>query len=319
MDALVTMRDGIRDFCRKYDEIITPILRFIGSLVIFMTINSLFGYSDLFNNFMVTVLLSVLCALLPDGFLFFMAGVVILVHSFCVSLEVGAVFAVLFIAMYCLYVRFFPKYAFVVLMVPVFYLLHMYCIAPLLVLITAGIGGIIPMAFGVVLYYFSIYAGDVAELLRTAADEDEVQAFNYVIDALLKNREMLTAIFVFAFVVLIAYIIYRMSFDYSWYVAIVVATVCNILFFMVIGAALGADVELGTVLIGSLLGMVLTLVIQFCKGIVDYAHTEKVQFEDDDYYYYVKAVPKISSERTKAAPPRRDGAERVQSRVQNRE
>jgi hypothetical protein len=204
-------------------------------------------------------------------------------------------------------------------MVPVFYLLHLYCITPLLVLITAGIGGIIPMAFGVVLYYFSIYAGDVAELLRTATDEDEVQAFNYVIEALLKNKEMLTAIFVFAFVVLLAYIIYRMAFDYSWYVAIAVAAICNILFFMVFGAALGADVELGTVLISSLLGMVLALVVQFCKGIVDYAHTETVQFEDDDYYYYVKAVPKISSERTNTVPPRRSGAERVQGHVQNRE
>ena len=25
---------------------------------------------------------------------------------------------------------------------------------------------------------------------------------------------------------------------------------------------------------------------------MDYKHTENVQFEDDDYYYYVKAIPK---------------------------
>jgi hypothetical protein len=27
---------------------------------------------------------------------------------------------------------------------------------------------------------------------------------------------------------------------------------------------------------------------------VDYSRTEYVQFEDDDYYYYVKAVPKLT-------------------------
>lgn len=27
---------------------------------------------------------------------------------------------------------------------------------------------------------------------------------------------------------------------------------------------------------------------------LDYARTEKVQFEDDEYYYYVKAVPKMA-------------------------
>lgn len=26
---------------------------------------------------------------------------------------------------------------------------------------------------------------------------------------------------------------------------------------------------------------------------VDYSGTEYIQFEDDDYYYYVKAIPKI--------------------------
>ena len=33
---------------------------------------------------------------------------------------------------------------------------------------------------------------------------------------------------------------------------------------------------------------------------MDYKHTENVQFEDDDYYYYVKAIPK-----TKVAAPDR--------------
>ena len=34
--------------------------------------------------------------------------------------------------------------------------------------------------------------------------------------------------------------------------------------------------------------------IQFFAFNVDYSRTELVQFEDDEYYYYVKAVPKIS-------------------------
>ena len=27
---------------------------------------------------------------------------------------------------------------------------------------------------------------------------------------------------------------------------------------------------------------------------VDYSRTEHLQFEDDEYYYYIKAVPKVS-------------------------
>ena len=36
------------------------------------------------------------------------------------------------------------------------------------------------------------------------------------------------------------------------------------------------------------------LALQFFIFSVDYTRTEHVQFEDDDYIYYVKAVPKMS-------------------------
>jgi len=35
------------------------------------------------------------------------------------------------------------------------------------------------------------------------------------------------------------------------------------------------------------------VIVQFFKTVVDYSRVENTQFEDDEYYYYVKAVPKI--------------------------
>ena len=35
------------------------------------------------------------------------------------------------------------------------------------------------------------------------------------------------------------------------------------------------------------------LVLEFLFFSVNYSRTERMQFEDDEYYYYVKAVPKI--------------------------
>mgnify|MGYP003202143642 FL=1 len=34
--------------------------------------------------------------------------------------------------------------------------------------------------------------------------------------------------------------------------------------------------------------------MEFFLFSVDYSRTERLQFEDDEYYYYVKAIPKIS-------------------------
>ena len=51
-------------------------------------------------------------------------------------------------------------------------------------------------------------------------------------------------------------------------------------------------VEIPALIIGSLLALAVGLVLQFFVFNVDYTRTEKVQFEDDEYYYYVKAIPK---------------------------
>ena len=46
--------------------------------------------------------------------------------------------------------------------------------------------------------------------------------------------------------------------------------------------------------VGIIIGTLLAVFLQFMKCAVDYSRTEYTQFEDDDYYYYVKAVPKMN-------------------------
>ena len=47
-------------------------------------------------------------------------------------------------------------------------------------------------------------------------------------------------------------------------------------------------------IVGILVSMVLAFVFEFFVFAVDYTRTEYLQFQDDDYYYYVKAVPKVA-------------------------
>ena len=54
------------------------------------------------------------------------------------------------------------------------------------------------------------------------------------------------------------------------------------------------NISVAGILIGALLAVVFGKIIEFFRFCVDYSRTEKVQFEDDEYYYYVKAVPKMS-------------------------
>ena len=57
---------------------------------------------------------------------------------------------------------------------------------------------------------------------------------------------------------------------------------------------LKTDTSLVELIIGSVVSIIISFIIHFFVFSVDYSRTEHTQFEDDEYYYYVKAVPKIT-------------------------
>ncbi len=296
MSGLINIKNSIRNFCRKNDEYVMPLLKLIWTLTVFVTIRILFGYSGLMDKPVVIVLMAILTAVLPDGFLFFMVGVVIAVHSFSVSLESGAVFIVLFILIYCFYVRFFPKYAYAVMLLLVCYLFHLEYAAPIIIGLVAGIGGVVPAACGVVLYYFADALRTVNSLATSSAEADQLKAIETLANTFLNNKEMYSAIVTAAITVLVIGIIKKLSFDYSVYAAIGVGALANILAAILSGFIFSINVNLPAIAVGSLIGVAAALLVRLGMGVLDYKHTEHVEYEDDDYYYYVKAIPKDNCE-----------------------
>ena len=56
---------------------------------------------------------------------------------------------------------------------------------------------------------------------------------------------------------------------------------------------LGKGKEIPWIIGGVILSVVVLLILEFFLFNLDYSRIEQVQFEDDEYYYYVKAVPKV--------------------------
>lgn len=291
MEGILAIRDGIRDFVRKYNEIVIPVFRFIVYFIVYTSINSMFGYSNLFDRSTVVLLLAIICALVSDPLAMLIAGAVLLVNTLAVATEVGALFLVLFTLMYSLYMRMFPKSCYVLALVPVMMLWGMTYAIPFVVLMTAGAIGIIPTAFGVIIYYFAKYVEEARDALAVKTEEEDFQAFKYIVDNLKDNKDMIALILAFAFVIVGAYVVYRLSINFAWFIAIGVCALMNLVFTSVVGV----PDSFGTVFVWTLLGVVIALLLQFCKGIVDYSKKEVVQFEDDEYYYYVKAIPKLGN------------------------
>ena len=318
MTTLFGIKNKIRDFIRKYEEIIFPILRLIWCFLVFTNVHTMFHYVDLFDRKLVIFLISVLCAVLPDAFMVFAAGAMIGYNCFAVNLEVGLAFSVVFMFMYCVYIRFFPRHAYAIFLVPICYAIGMPYLAPILIIVVTGLRGSVPAAFGVALYYFANTVQDVHVQLATAEDDTKVEILKYFVEHFLKNKEMMMLMLVFALTVVAASIIYKLSFPFSHYAAILSGVIFCVLFTIMVAAIFEKTADTTAAFTGSFVGFLFCLVIETCKGVLDFPHTERVQFEDDEYYYYVKAVPKLDAPKKKKRRPAEEAAAAVAERPERR-
>lgn len=105
---------------------------------------------------------------------------------------------------------------------------------------------------------------------------------------------MVVIIAAFATTVIVVWLLRRLSMDYAWTIAMIAGSVVNIMVLLVGDLIFDTNQSLVSVLLGTVISFAIVLVLQFFVFYVDYSRTEKVQFEDDEYYYYVKAVPKVT-------------------------
>src|SRR5699024_3841211 len=82
--------------------------------------------------------------------------------------------------------------------------------------------------------------------------------------------------------------------DYSWYIAIAAGTVVQAVIVFVGVFLFNMSFSVAPFLVGMAVSVAAAAAYTFFVFAVDYTRTEYLQYEDDDYYYYVKAVPKIA-------------------------
>ena len=165
---------------------------------------------------------------------------------------------------------------------------------PLLVGLGGSPASVIPVGCGVFLYYLVMYVKQNAGILTNEGSVDIVQKYSQILKSVIFNQTMMVMIATCAVGIIIVYLIRRLSMDYSWIIAIIAGSVAELLVIFIGDFVFGVSVAVGQLILGILLSTLIAVVYNFFIITVDYTRTEYVQFEDDDYYYYVKAVPKMN-------------------------
>ncbi|MDD3204250.1 MAG: hypothetical protein PHS74_00725 [Lachnospiraceae bacterium] len=293
MTNLLVLKEHLKSFYGKNEIYIIPLVKFLVALVTLLVINGRLGYMTQLNNILVVLVIALMCSFLPMNMIIVVAAATVILHLYKLSIESAAVTAMLFLLLFLLYFRFSPKDTMVVVLTPVCFFLQIPYVIPITMGLVGTPSSIISVGSGVIVYYLLAHIGAGTTTLNATDVEGTTQKFRYIIDGVIGNKAMLVTIAAFAITILLVYMIRRKSVDHAWTIAIIAGAIANVLVLLVGDLIFDTKISILATILGTFISVGISFVIQFFLFNMDYTRTEMVQFEDDEYYYYVKAVPKI--------------------------
>lgn len=294
MMKLLVFREYLKRLYGNYSSYIDPAIRFLLAVLTMIVFDMNVGFMPVLKNPAIVVIIALICAFLPTGMTVGIMFVFLVADIYYVSLEIAAVMLGILFIMYILYFRFTPKEGYVLLLMPVLFMLKMPYVMPLIIGLTATPISIVSVTFGTVIYFMISYIGGNATVISNTSSSG-VKKLTTMLDEMINNKEMYLYIVALAAIIIVVFIIRRMSIDHAWTIAVVTGGIAGGCLLLIELAVFGVSdvMPIWMVAVMMAVSIALGVVIQLLILSVDYSRTELVQFEDDDYYYYVKAVPKI--------------------------
>lgn len=294
MTALLELRDRLTSFYSKNEMLIMPVVKFVLAFVTLLVINGEMGYMKKADNIAIVLIAALMCSFLPSGCMILIAALFTLVHMYALSLEIAIFGLVVYMLMFLLYFRFSPKDSLVVLLTPLLCFLKVPHVMPIAMGLLGTPASAVSVGCGVVVYYLLLAVTTNATAIGSVNAADATAKLRMVVDAMLGNKAMLVMLAAFVITVIVVYMVRRMSIDYSWTIAMAAGAILNLLILLVGDLVYETNISLLSSILGNIFALLIAKVIEFFRFCVDHSRTERVQFEDDEYYYYVKAVPKMT-------------------------
>lgn len=292
MTALLEIKQNIKRFYGEYEVYILPVLKFALAFVYFLWINSNMGYMKQLDNIFVILVLALVCAILPVSVMMFIGFAMMIGHCYAVGPEVAGFMLVLILFMMILFLRFSGSQNLTLILTPLSFGFSVPTLLPLGAGLLGSAVSALPAGCGVVIYYFIRFVHAQSAALSDQGTEI-AEKLKLLSDGLVQNWAMWITVIAFVVVVLLVNLLRTRSFDYAWRIAIIAGGV-YILVILAGDFCLDVTVSMVPMIISTVVSVLIGFVLEFFVYGGDYSRTERLEYEDDEYYYYVKAVPKAS-------------------------
>ena len=294
MDNIYVIRGRIEELYGKHSKLFDKTFQFILAMITFSMINQNTGFMKSLSSPVISLALAVVATFLPPMVIVVIAAVLVLAHTLAASIGIFAVSAMIFLIMYIFYIRLAPKMAFVVLLTPIAFVLKIPFLVPVACALIYTPVSLVPMSCGTVVFYMVEYLKKTSSASKASGSKAMLSEITTYVQKVFQNKEMWIYIVAFIIGFFVVYAIRRRELDHAWKIGIIAGAIADVVVTAMGSIALGVEISYGSLIFGNILAVIVGMILELFLFSVDYARSERLQFEDDEYYYYVKAIPKVA-------------------------
>ena len=301
--GIYVLRENLIQFYKRQEFLLLSVFRFAVSLAVLLLLRGHLGIHGpagaALNSTLLNVILALVCSLLPTGFSAGIIGLVLVWDLYRLSLEATAICAALILVCLLVYFRFSPRDTMILLLMPVAYALNLHYLVPLLAGLMFGPGAAVAVLFGLLFTkYVLLVEGSLPVLAAPAGGlaltgERLIANFRLLVDGMVNDKSLVILAAALAAAAIAVCFTRRLAIEYAWVIAITVGCILELIILLAGDMRYGTEIDLAHVFLGIVISFMLAQIVRFFTFNVDYLRIENVQFEDEDYYYYVRAVPKV--------------------------
>ncbi|MBR3402803.1 MAG: hypothetical protein IKG67_11275 [Parasporobacterium sp.] len=296
MRFLYEIKNRIDDYYQKHPTLSGLIIKFVLSIVVLFLLRANIGFNPILSNVFFVILFAAVCSFVPIKLMTMALVAYAIVQIFSLSTGLGVLACILFVIMYLIYFRFDERTGYAIVLVPLFCIIRLPFLVPAVLAVTAGVGSVISSLLGLLFYYFIHYMQMNTAVFMGAADNTELTKISMALSGLFSYREMWYTMACVLIAFFAVYYLKKININKSSYMAVSIGTGIYLILILVSNLLCESMTynKLFWIVFGSVLTCILAIVISDLLLPLDYSRTELLEFEDEEYKYFVRAVPKVS-------------------------
>ena len=294
MNRFLEFRNKLVLFYQKTDFVLKPAFRFILSLLAISGLRNMFDYSDFFTKNSAVFLLALAAAFLPMS----ITLAVLVLYTWLLIQPVSMMMSILplivYLVMFCFFLRLMPEYSVAVIAMPVLIAFRLPYVIPMAFGLFATPLGIVPACAGVFIYcLLNGIKSNLITIEQVSSKDNPLSIVSDTLNKVIKDENMYALMLVFILIIIVMFLIRSIRMDYAFEISIAIGASALAIGMLILLLGGYTDKSVTEIIICSAISALVMYIAYYLYRPLFYAGTERVRFEDDDYYYYVRAVPKI--------------------------